>query len=82
LVTLKPFSFELNISSFDTVENFASAGALPVVLDSWAKTGLASTASEAAINAILFIISFSFIAELLLYNARREQTFRNISGNH
>jgi hypothetical protein len=55
---------------------------LPVVFGSWAKTGLASTAREAASNAIFFMESFSFIAELLLYNARREQTFRNISGNH
>jgi len=56
LVTFKPFSFELNISSFDTDANFDSDGALPVVFESWANAGLERIASEAAaINAIFFM---------------------------
>src|SRR5882757_8980657 len=81
LWTLRPFNFEENISSFDTVENLASAGAVPVVLASSAKTGLASKASDAASSAIFFIVSSS-IAELQLYNARPKQTFRDLIGEH
>src|SRR5258705_9090902 len=55
LWTLRPFNFEENISSFDTVENLASAGAVPTVLASSANTGLASMASDAAIVAIFFM---------------------------
>src|ERR1700704_4188824 len=79
LWTLSPFSFGENISSFDTGENLASAGAVPVVLASSAKTGLASKASDAASSAIFFIVSSS-IAELQFYNARSEQTFRDLIG--
>src|SRR5437588_611329 len=46
-------------ASLDTVENLASAGALPVVFASSAKTGLARTASEAAIKANFFMSSSS-----------------------
>src|SRR5690242_10517394 len=69
-----PFSFEENISSFETVENLASAGAAPTVLASSANTGLASKASDAVINAIFFISSSS--AELLLFNAALQRMFR------
>src|ERR1700760_940948 len=76
LVTDRPFSLDENISSLDTVENLASAGALPVVLwSSAANTGLASTASDAAISANFFILS-SREAIVLLLNARMEQWFR------
>src|ERR1700759_3083163 len=76
LVTDRPFSLDENISSLDTVENLASAGALPVVLwSSAANTGLASTASDAAISANFFILSSSE-AIVLLLNARMEQWFR------
>src|SRR4029078_8684430 len=51
--------FDENISSFDTVENLASAGALPTVLASSAKAGLASRASEAVISTNLFMLSSS-----------------------
>jgi hypothetical protein len=65
-------TLELNISSFETVENLASAGAAPVVLASSANTGVAKTARAAVINAIFFIIVFSSIAELTIDNARME----------
>src|ERR1700761_9585271 len=76
LVTERPFSLDVNISSLATVENFASAGAVPVVLwSSAANTGLASTASDVAISANFFIVSSSE-AIVLLLNARTEQLFR------
>src|SRR5947208_7065827 len=64
-----PFSLQLNISSFETVENLASAGAVPVVLASSANTGLASSASEAVSSAIFFMFSSSALSHD--YNARR-----------
>src|SRR5262245_42894663 len=64
---LRPFSFDENISSLDTVENFASAGAAPVDLASSAQAGAASTASEAVISAIFFIVVLQ--CELPLANA-------------
>src|SRR5581483_10276032 len=75
LVTERPFSLDENISSLETVENLASAGALPVVLcSSAAKAGLASTASDAAMSANFFILSSSE-AIVLLLNARTERLF-------
>src|SRR6185312_16404895 len=76
LVTFRPFSLELNISSFDTVENFASAGAVPVVFDSWARTGVARIARDAAINANFFIGSPPLLMD---DNAKLEQTFRALN---
>src|SRR2546423_5211259 len=69
-----PFSLELNISSFETVENLASAGAVPVVLASSANTGLASSASEAVSSASFFMFSSSAFSRD--YNARRKRLFR------
>src|ERR1700730_3865148 len=77
LVTLRPFSLELNISSLETVENLASGDALPTVLLSWARTGVARIASDAAINAIFFIGSSSIA--YVNDNARRERTFRDLN---
>jgi hypothetical protein len=58
LVIERPFSLDENISSLDTVENLASAGAVPVVtLEFSAKAGLASNATDAAISANFFILS-------------------------
>src|ERR1700761_6091899 len=75
LVTERPLSLDENISSLDTVENLASAGAVPVVLcSSAAKAGVASTASDAAISANFFILSSSE-AIVLLLNARMERLF-------
>src|ERR1700742_282848 len=76
LVTERPLIFDENISSLATVENLASAGAVPVVLwSSAAKAGLASTASDAAISTNFFIVSSSE-AIVLLPNARTEHLFR------
>src|ERR1700719_694023 len=75
---VSPFSFEENISSLETVENLASAGALPVVLALSAMAGLARIASDAAINAIFFMFSSS--AELPIYNERTERLCRSIRG--
>src|ERR1700749_5025947 len=75
LVTERPLILDENISSLETVENLASAGAVPVVLcSSAAKAGLASTAREAAISANFFILSSSE-AIVLLLNARMERLF-------
>jgi hypothetical protein len=75
---LSPFSFEENISSFDTVENLASAGAVPVVvvfLASSANAGVARMASAAAVNTSFFML-FSSSAEVLIYNAGGKHRFR------
>src|SRR5664279_4336332 len=80
LWTLRPFSFELRISSFGTVENLASAGAVPVVLASSANAGLASKATDTAIMVRVFMTSS--MAELLLYNARREPKFQDFLENN
>src|ERR1700749_260560 len=75
LVTERPLILDENISSLATVENLASAGAVPVVLwSSAAKAGLASTAREAAISANFVIVSSSE-AIVLLPNARTEHLF-------
>jgi hypothetical protein len=73
---LRPFSFEENISSFDTVENLASAGAAPTVLLFSAKAGPASRASEVAINTIFFMLSSN--AKSMPDNARLEEKFPQI----
>src|SRR5579884_800060 len=74
-VTDRPLILEENISSLPTDWNLASAGALPVVLcSSAAKAGVASTASEAAINTNFFILSSSE-AVVLLHNAKTEHWF-------
>src|SRR6476620_3639165 len=80
LYTFRPFIFDENISSFETVENFASAGAVPTVLASCANAGLASMASEAVISAIFFILSSS--AELILDNAGQQERFHQILRNN
>jgi hypothetical protein len=48
---------------------------VPAVLASSANAGLASKASDAAISASFLMLSS--MAELWLYNARPEQTFRD-----
>src|ERR1700729_1604770 len=77
---VRPLSFEENISSFDTVEYFASAGALPNGLGAWANAGDARTASDAVISAIFFNLSSS--VDVMIYNAGCQMLFRRCGNIH